>query len=124
MNEEARHKVEQRQRTPALAFLVGALLVGALAVAVYLFWPKRAETPTTPAEAVATDDLDLPAPDAEAVRRQVDAALSQPATGSVPAGEAPSGPDTPVSAPTAPPETGARDPNDPPPPLPQNNQQP
>ena len=115
MNEEARAKVEQRRRTPALAFLIGALLVGAVAVALYLFWPDRAETPVSPQEAVVTDDLDLPAPDAEAVRRQVDAALSaSPAASDAPA--APAG-----TAATAPPEaSGSRAPNDPPPPLPED----
>ena len=116
MNEEARAKVERRRRTPALAFLVGALLVGAIAFAVYLFWPKRADAPTTPAEAVATDDLDLPAPDAEAVRRQVDAALSAAPAASDP-------PPTPAGSDVAaPPEVaGERSPDDPPPPLPTNN---
>jgi hypothetical protein len=120
MNEEARHKVERRQRTPALAFLIGAAVVGAIALLAYLFWPDRAETPATPQEAVLTDDLDLPAPDGAAITRQVDEALAQsPAAGTAPAGEP--GPDAranPSAAPVAPPETGPRAPNDPPPPLP------
>ena len=113
---EVRAKVEQRRRMPALAFLVGALLVGALALAVWLFWPKRAETPVTPAEAVATDDLDLPAPDAAEIRRQVDEALSAaPAASDAPPSAAPEGV-------TAPPESsGSRSPTDPPPPLPETN---
>ena len=65
-----------RRRTPALAFLIGALVVGAVALALYLFWGGRAETPTTPAEALVTDEINMPAPDADAVRRQVDEALS------------------------------------------------
>ena len=121
MNEEARHKVEQRRRTPALAFLIGAIVVGAIAVLAYLFWPERAETPVSPNEAVLTDDLDLPAPDGAAVTRQVDEALAQsPSAATTPAGEPgpDAGPDAPVSSPVAPPETGSRAPNDPPPPLP------
>ena len=113
---EVRAKVEQRRRMPAMAFLVGALLVGAIAVAVYLFWPKRAETPVTPAEAVATDDLDLPAPDAAEIRRQVDEALSAaPAASDPPPSAAPEGVDAPPEA------GGSRAPTDPPPPLPETN---
>ena len=115
LNEEARERVERRRRTPALAFLVGALLVGAVALAVWLFWPDRAETPATPAEAVVTDDLDLPAPDAEAVRRQVDEALSAAPAASDPA------PTPRWTTAVAPPETsGSRQPGDPPPPLPED----
>ena len=113
MNEEARAKVERRQRVPALAFLVGALLVGALALAVWLFWPDRAEAPATPQEAIVTDDLDLPAPDAGEIRRQVDEALSTaPAASNPPATAAPEGVDSPVEA--SPP----RRESDSPPPLP------
>ena len=116
MTEEARVKVERRRRMPALAFLVGALLVGALALAIWMFWPKRAETPTTPAEAVATDDLDLPAPDAGEIRRQVDEALSAaPAASDAPPTAAPEGVDAPPEA------SGERAPTDPPPPLPDSN---
>ena len=118
MTEEARVKVERRRRMPALAFLVGALLVGAVALAVYLLWPNRAEAPVSKQEAVATDDLDLPAPDADAIRREVDQALSAaPAASDAPAAAA--GTDV-----AAPPETsGSRAPNDPPPPLPDNTPQ-
>ena len=116
-DEEVRAKVERRQRLPVLAFLVGALLVGAVALAVWLFWPDRAETPATPAEAVITDDLDLPAPDAARIQREVDAALSAaPAASDPPA--TPPGTDV-----AAPPETsGSRAPGDPPPPLPETPQ--
>ena len=117
-DEEVRAKVERRRRMPALAFLVGALLVGTVAAALYFFWPDRAEAPATKQEAVITDDLDLPAPDAGEIRRQVDEALSA----------APAASDAPPSAAaggvTAPPEaSGSRAPNDPPPPLPQDNPQ-
>lgn len=67
-----------RRRSPAVAFLIGAALIGALAVAGYLVYGGRAETPASPAEAMVTDQaLGLPAPDADAVRAQVDAALAQ-----------------------------------------------
>ena len=65
----------RQRRMPAFAFLAGALVIGLIALLVYLFWGGRAETPTTPAEAVQTDEIDMPAPDAAAVRAQVDAAL-------------------------------------------------
>lgn len=65
-----------RRRSPALAFLIGVAVIGALAVLAYLFWPDRAETPATPEEAAITDEaLGLPAPDAASVRAQVDQAL-------------------------------------------------
>lgn len=70
--------VHARRRTPALAFLIGAAIIGAIAVAAYLFWGSRAETPATPAEAIVTDQaLGLPAPDGDAIRAQVEAALAQ-----------------------------------------------
>lgn len=70
--------VHARRRTPALAFLIGAAIIGALAVAAFLLWGGRAETPATPEEAVVTDQaLGLPAPDGDAIRAQVNAALAQ-----------------------------------------------
>ena len=117
MNEEAREEVreavQRRKRLPAVAFLIGALVVGAVAAALYFFWPDRAETPTTPEEAVLTDDLGLPAPDARLVERQVEEALKA-------APESPSPALGDAGSPLAPPETGQRAPNDPPPPLPQD----
>ena len=114
MNEEARAKVERRRRMPAFAFLIGALLFGAVAVAAYLFWPDRAEAPADTREALITDDLNLPAPDAAAVTRQVDAALAAAPAAS----DAPATP--PATEAVAPPEaSGSRAPNDPPPPLPE-----
>ena len=65
----------QRRRTPAYAFAGGAAVIMIIALLAYLFWGGRAETPTTPAEAVQTDEINMPAPDAAAVRAQVDAAL-------------------------------------------------
>ena len=65
----------RRRRSPALAFLAGALVIGLIGLAIYLFWGNRAEAPTTPAEAVSTDNVNLPAPDDAAVRAQVDQAL-------------------------------------------------
>ena len=114
MNEEARAKVERRRRMPAFAFLIGALLFGAVAEVAYLFWPNTAETPADTQEAAITDDLNLPAPDAAAVTRQVDAALAAAPAAS----DAPSTP--PSTEAVAPPEaSGSRAPNDPPPPLPE-----
>lgn len=70
--------VRARRRTPALAFLIGAGLIGAIGVLLYLFWPDTAQTPATPAEAVITDEaLGLPAPDAGAIQAQVDRALRE-----------------------------------------------
>lgn len=67
-----------RRRSPAVAFLIGAAVIGAIGVAAYLFWPDAAQTPVTPAEAVITDELpDMPVPDGDAIRAQVDAALAQ-----------------------------------------------
>ena len=78
-----------RRRTPALAFLIGALVVGAVALAVYLFWGGRAETPTTPAESLVTDEINMPPPDADGVRAQVEQALREtPAPTLQPAQEA------------------------------------
>jgi uncharacterized iron-regulated membrane protein len=65
----------RRRRSPALAFLAGAVVIGLIGLALYLFWGSRAEAPTTPAEAVKTDNVNLPAPDDAAVRAQVDEAL-------------------------------------------------
>jgi cell division protein FtsN len=65
----------RRRRSPALAFLAGAVVIGLIGLLLYLFWGSRAETPATPAEAVRTDNVDLPKPDDAAVRAQVDEAL-------------------------------------------------
>ena len=65
----------QRRKLPAFAFVAGAAVIAVVALLAYLFWGGRAETPTTPAESVQTDEIDMPAPDAAAVRAQVDAAL-------------------------------------------------
>jgi hypothetical protein len=71
-------KVHERRRTPALAFLIGAALIGAIGVAAYLLWAEPAQTPVTPTEAVITDEIpNMPVPDPAAIRAQVDAALAQ-----------------------------------------------
>ena len=66
-----------RRRSPAVAFLVGALVIGAIGGGAYLLLANRAETPVTPTEARITDEVpDMPVPDGAAIRRQVDAALA------------------------------------------------
>jgi len=71
-----------RRRSPAVAFLLGALGVGAVGGLIYFLLVGRAETPATPEEAAITDEaLGLPAPDAGAIQRQVDAALREAPSG-------------------------------------------
>ena len=71
-------KVHERRRRPALAFLIGAAVVGAVGVAAYLMWPEPAQTPVTTTEAVITDEVpEMPVPDSAAIRAQVSEALAQ-----------------------------------------------
>jgi len=103
----------RQRRTPAVAFLVGALLIALAALAVWLFWGSRAETPTTPAEAVLTDSEELPPPDTGSVAARVEEALAAtPAAGAQPARQAAAeaqaaapelAPETPPTAAVAPP---------------------
>jgi hypothetical protein len=77
----------RQRRTPAVAFLVGALLIGLAALAAYLLWGTRAEAPVTRAESVETDTL--PPPDTGSVAARVEAALAAtPAAGAQPARQA------------------------------------
>jgi hypothetical protein len=75
-------RAHARSRKPALAFMLGVLVIGLIGAAVYLLWPEPAQTPATPTEAVITDEAKgLPAPDGRAISAQVDAALrATPAT--------------------------------------------
>jgi hypothetical protein len=103
-----------RRRSPAVAFLVGAAAIGAVGVLAYLFWPDAAQTPVTPTEAVITDEVpDMPAPDGDAIRARVSAALAEAprdpnapaeqAAASAQARTAPESDDTPAAArPTSP----------------------
>jgi len=92
-----------------VAFLIGAAAIGAVGAAAYLLWPEPAQTPATKTEAVLTDELpNMPVPDGDAIRAQVDAALAQAprdpnqpaeqAAASAQAQTAPEADDTPAAA--------------------------
>ena len=65
-----------RRRTPAFAFLLGAIGIALVGALLYFLLATRAETPATPVEGAVTDEIDgLPVPDGRAITAQVDAAL-------------------------------------------------